>query len=751
MAEDAPLAGLRVVERASGLAASYAGFLLAGLGAEVMKVERPGAARVLPGAAVIERAKRSATLDLARADDAACWEALIACVDVVLDDDGAPEVPAAEGPVRCRVSAWGGASHLPSDEALVAAASGVHAMQWSWSRRPVWLVTPIVAYMTGMLAALGVAAAVFARRRGAPGQEVRVSGLRAAFALNSGTYVTGPETRGSLSQFGDPRGQLATYGLFRTADGWLFIGALTPAFLVKLMTVLERTDLLADPRLQGTPLGFGVPEIKDFVRRELDPILAARTTAEWLAILGEADIPCGPVRTRAQALRDPDARELGLVVPLEDPGLGPTWQPGAPALFSDTPAPEPRPACAPGGDTAAVRAPAPAWRRPSPGPGGRPPRACLEGVRVLDLASFIAGPFCPMLLADLGAEVLKIESADGDPFRMTAFGFVGWNRGKRSLVLDLKRAEGREVFLDLARRADVVVDNFRAGVMERLGLGWETLRGVNTRLIHTSITGWGASGPLATRPGFDPIFQACSGLMAAQGGADDPVFHMIAYNDYSAGALGALATVAALLARERTGRGQRVDVSLFRTSYVAQAAEMILAEGYAAPPAGGRDFLGPCACRRLYACANGWVCVAATAEAQAAALGRLAGVPLGLDDPAEGPAAAALAGVLGALPRAAALTRLAGAGVPAAPCLGFDELFADPVLRAAGCVVEQDHPMLGRLRMSGTFIDFEATPAVLRRSAPLLGADGPAALAEIGYSAERIAALMEAGVVGRPA
>ena len=750
MAEDAPLAGLRVVERASGLAASYAGFLLAGLGAEVMKVERPGAARVLPGAAVIERAKRSATLDLARADDAACWEPLIACADVVLDDDGTPEVPAAEGPVRCRVSAWGGASDLPSDEALVAAASGVHAMQWSWSRRPVWLVTPIVAYMTGMLAALGVAAAVFARRRGAPGQEVRVSGLRAAFALNSGTYVTGPETRGSLSQFGDPRGQLATYGLFRTADGWLFIGALTPAFLVKLMTVLERTDLLADPRLQGTPLGFGVPEIKDFVRRELDPILATRTTAEWLAILGEADIPCGPVRTRAQALRDSDARELGLVVPLEDPGLGPTWQPGAPALFSDTPAPEPRPACAPGADTAAVRAAAPAWRRPSPGPGGRPPRACLEGVRVLDLASFIAGPFCPMLLADLGAEVLKIESADGDPFRMTAFGFVGWNRGKRSLVLDLKRAEGREVFLDLARRADVVVDNFRAGVMERLGLGWETLRGVNTRLIHTSITGWGASGPLATRPGFDPIFQACSGLMAAQGGADDPVFHMIAYNDYSAGALGALATVAALIARERTGRGQRVDVSLFRTSYIMQAAEMIL-EGYAAPPAGGRDFLGPCACRRLYACANGWVCVAATAEAQAAALGRLAGVPLGLDDPAEGPAAAALAGVLGALPRAAALTRLAGAGVPAAPCLGFDELFADPVLRAAGCVVEQDHPMLGRLRMSGTFIDFEATPAVLRRSAPLLGADGPAALAEIGYSAERIAALMEAGVVGRPA
>src|SRR5205814_9606655 len=151
----------------------------------------------------------------------------------------------------------------------------------------------------------------------------------------------------------------------------------------------------------------------------------------------------------------------------------------------------------------------------------------------------------------------------------------------------------------------------------------------------------------------------------------------IAYTDYSAGALGALATVAALVARERTGRGQRVAVSLFRTSYVMQAAEMILAPGCpSSPPAGGRDFLGPGACRRLYACVDGWVCVAATAEAHAAALGRLAGVPLALRDPAGGAAAAALERVLGALSRAAALARLAAAGVPAAPGVGLGDLLA---------------------------------------------------------------------------
>src|SRR5205814_7484900 len=334
---------------------------------------------------------------------------LIAGADAVLGDESMPRVPAVEGLVCCRVSAWGGASDLPSDEALVAAASGVHAMQWSWSRRPVWLVTPVVAYMTGMLAALGVAAAVFARRRGAPGQAVGVSGLRAAMALNSGTYVTGPETRGSLSQFGDPRGQIATYAIFRTADGWLFIGALTPAFVVKLMTALGRAELLADQRLEGHPLGFGTPEVKEFVRRELDPIFVTRPTAEWLGLLREADIPCGAVQSREEALADPDARALGLVVAIEDPVLGRTWQPGAPALFSETPAPRPGPAARPGSDTAAVCRERRRWIEGISAP---PRRGCLEGIRVLDLASFIAGPFCPMLLGDLGAEVLKIESSD---------------------------------------------------------------------------------------------------------------------------------------------------------------------------------------------------------------------------------------------------------------------------------------------------------------------------------------------------
>jgi crotonobetainyl-CoA:carnitine CoA-transferase CaiB-like acyl-CoA transferase len=339
---------------------------------------------------------------------------------------------------------------------------------------------------------------------------------------------------------------------------------------------------------------------------------------------------------------------------------------------------------------------------------------------------------------------VKVESAEGDPFRLAAFGFIGWNRGKRSLVLDLKQPEGRAVFLDLVRHADVVVDNFRPGVMERLGLGWETLAATNPCLVHTAVTGYGGTGPLAALPGFDPIFQARSGLMAAQGGGDDPVFHMIAYNDYAAGTLAALATVAALFARERTGGGQRVDVSLLRTSYLAQAAHM---EAY---ERGGRDHLGPSALRRLYACRDGWVCVAGTTPEHAEALGRLAGRPLSADDPAGGAAAGAVAAVLGASARRDAVDRLGAAGVPAVPCLGFEELFGDPYLRAAGCIVVREHPALGPVLQSGACIDFEATPMGSRRSAPLLGADAREVLGEIGYGEERIATLVAAGIVGKP-
>lgn len=678
-----PLDGLAVAARTTGLAGTFAGHLLAGLGAAVHRA----APSPFP---ILERRMHAgppASAGIALADEAS---------------------PVPDAPIAVRVRAWGRTgprATLPPDEALVQAATGVQALQWSWSGRPVWLATPVVSYMTGMLAALAAAAAHFARLRGGRGQGVHVSGLQAAFALNSGTYVTGPAHQSALLVGGDPRGVYPSYSLYPTADGWVFLGALTQPFWVKLLTFLERVDLLVDERLQGNPLTFGAPELRAFVRAELGPIFARRTTAAWIEALRAADIPCGAVRTRDEYLRDPEVRAAGLVA---DP-----WEPPAAARVTDGSPARPRPASA--SDT------------------------CLAGIRVLDLTSFIAGPVCPMLLADLGADVVKVETADGDPFRMTAFGFHGWNRGKRSLVLDLKRPDGRDAFLDLVRGADVVVENFRGGVMDRLGLGWERLRAVNPALVLTSITG--AEGPLATLPGFDPLFQARSGFMVAQGGTGEPVFHMIPYNDYCAGTLGALATVAALVARERRARGQRVELSLMRTALVDQAAHMTDVRP------GGRDYLGPGAARRLYGCADGWVCVAAQDAAQARALGTLGHVTLAADAPAECPEAAAIASALAGLARGDALGRLAAAGVPAAPCLAFADMVADAHLRANGMFVTLPDATLGPVTIGGPFADFDATPIAYRRLGPEHGAHSRAVLAEAGFDAERIAGLVAAGVV----
>jgi crotonobetainyl-CoA:carnitine CoA-transferase CaiB-like acyl-CoA transferase len=358
---------------------------------------------------------------------------------------------------------------------------------------------------------------------------------------------------------------------------------------------------------------------------------------------------------------------------------------------------------------------------------------------VLDLTSFIAGPVCPMLLADLGADVVKIESPDGDPFRMTAYGFHGWNRGKRSLVLDLKHDAGRAVLEDLIRDADVVVENFRAGVMERLGLGWDRLRAINPALVSTSIRG--AEGSLDRLPGFDPIFQARSGFMVAQGGQGEPVFHMVPYNDYSAGTLAAVGTVAALVARERCGRGQRVEASLMRTALVDQAAHMTDVRP------GGRDFLGPHAARRLYACDGGWISVAAQDDEQARVLGGLANVSLGAGARADGPEADAIAATLARLGRDEVLARLASLGVPAAPCLAFAEMVADEHLRANGMFVTMEDAALGPVTIGGPLVDFDETPVRYHRLGPAQGEHSRQVLGEAGYDDARIEALVASGAV----
>ncbi|HWP66001.1 MAG TPA: CoA transferase, partial [Candidatus Limnocylindria bacterium] len=295
-----PLDGVGIVEYGRDLPTRYAGFLLAELGAEVTAL-RASADDRHP---VLDRRKHRAALGTVQA----YWA--LEAADAVLAD-GPIDGQTQPNVVWCDVTAWGSTGPRRGerfDDALVSALAGIQAFQWSWSGAPVWLVTPLVGYFTGMLAALGVVAALFARLRGAPGQRLSVSALDAAFTLNSGRFVVAPGFEGSLSEQGDPHGPYPTYAIYQTSDGWLFVGALTMAFVVNLATCIGRVDLLSDPRLPESPMSPATPEAKAILREALAAAFRTRTTAEWVEALRAADVPCGPVQSRADALRDPAAR-----------------------------------------------------------------------------------------------------------------------------------------------------------------------------------------------------------------------------------------------------------------------------------------------------------------------------------------------------------------------------------------------------------------------------------------------------------
>ena len=379
----------------------------------------------------------------------------------------------------------------------------------------------------------------------------------------------------------------------------------------------------------------------------------------------------------------------------------------------------------------------------------------MAGVVVLDLGVIIAGAFASSVLANFGADVIKVESPSGDPFRPYGLGFVGFNHGKRGVVLDLKQPEGRDVFYELARRADVVCDNFRGGVLERLQVDYDSLRKVNPRIVSASITGYGSEGPLAADPGFDPLLQAQSGLMATQGGDDEPVFHTIAVNDVASALMMAFGVVAALHARESTGRGQRVETSLANQSVLTQSAELTWYEGRPPAPLGDRDCVGIAALQRFYACADGWIALACGQELHfgglCAALEHPDWVerwsaPRALREPRDGELAERVSDALKQLPRAQVLERLRARGVPAVSASRPDEVFESSLFLANDFFREMDHPTHGRLTTVRGYADWSRTPAGFARRAPELGEHTEEVLRESGFDRSQIASLIAAGI-----
>jgi len=390
----------------------------------------------------------------------------------------------------------------------------------------------------------------------------------------------------------------------------------------------------------------------------------------------------------------------------------------------------------------------------------------LHGYRVIDLTSMISGPLATMVLADQGADVIKVESpGGGDHTRAGAnrqgglsASFLNNNRNKRSIVLDLKTSGGLKALMRLVAGADVFVQNFRPGVAERIGIGEGAVRAVAPSIIYVSISGFGETGPYAAKPGYDPLVQAVSGLATVQAGSDQarPRLVRTILPDKLTGITAAQAITAALLARERTGKGQHVRLSML---------DAVLAFLWSSDM-GSQTFVGGELPQQeaasfidlIYETADGYVSVAVQTDREWAALTRALQRPEWLQDERfRSPALRQkhinerlqlTQEVLMTRSAAEWLERLAAEGVPCAPVLTRSEVIQHPQVRENGIVVEAEHPIAGLLRQARPAAQFSATPATIRQGAPGLGEQTEEILAELGYSSAEMVAVGAEGAIG---
>ena len=391
----------------------------------------------------------------------------------------------------------------------------------------------------------------------------------------------------------------------------------------------------------------------------------------------------------------------------------------------------------------------------------------LSGVRVIDVTQIMAGPFCTMLLGDMGADVVKIEKPDGgDDIRRSGPPFVAGDsaaflnigRNKRSVVIDIKTPEGSKIVRRLARTADIFVQNLRPGRIEGFGLGYDDLRAVNPSIVYATITGYGRTGPYKDKPGFDLMAQGMSGIMGVTGHpGQPPVKVSVPITDLNAGLFTAFGVLAAYVNRLKTGTGQHVDSSLLEAgvAYTFWESAIYFATGSPPGPNGSAHQLS--APYQALPTSDGYLTIGGATQSNWERLCRAVGRAELLSDPRFAANADRMAN-RAALERTLSetfMTRttahwlgvLDRAGVPCGPINDMSQVYADPQVIARDMVVDIDHPTAGAIRNVGIPVKFSETPGTVRRPPPRLGEHTHEVLVEFGYTADEIAALERGGIV----
>ena len=748
------LDGIRVVDFGHCIAGPLAGMLLADQGADVVKIDPPGGPRWdTPANATWNRAKRSITLDLKDAEDLETARRLVAGADVVIENfrpgvmdrlglgadamiEANPRliycsIPgfAADDP-RAGMAAWEGvlgavtASYTNAGDGLARADN------------PVVTAVPISSSYGAFLGVVSIAMALNARERDGAGQRIEAPLFDATFAAigSAGLLVHDPAKR-------SPDRSAGWVNQYECSDGrWVMFHAANQRFIDRF---IDKVGLEAW-REDGLHLSEEVaedPEKTVELLRRMTALFKTRTAKEWEQLVNDALVCCSVIYESSEWMQEEHARASKQVIEVEDPGYGTMLQPGVNPRLYGSPGEVRGPAPAPDADRDEVLGP---WLEGAPEPAGPPQtrllRKALEGLKVLDLCIILAGPTCARTLAEFGAEVVKID----DPNRPGGVRMHNdVNRGKQSMLLDLKTEEGRELFWKLAEEADVVVQNLRGGRIEVLGLDYEELRKRNPNVVYGSINAYGHEGPWEERPGWEQRAQAAAGMQARFAG-DRPYRQAFPINDYGTGLMGAYGVALALFHRQRTGEGQHVKAALAYTACTLQSPFFQDYEGKVWDELRGQDALGWNPLQHLYRASDGWLFLGATAD-QLPAIGAVEGL-----EGADGLEGDALRDFLAE--RIAQGTadewteRLTAVGAGVAQTRTVRELMTDEWVQDHGLSLTREHAEIGLVTTNGPSPRLSRTPPEPGDPASKPGADAREVLEARGLS-EDYERLLAGGVI----
>ena len=785
------LDGIRVIDQTQVMAGPFCSMLLGDMGAEVIKVEPPGgedargsAPELRPGVSAafpaVNRNKRGIVLDLKQPDGVAVLEKLVATADVLVENyrpgvarrlgvDYETLRAVNPGLVYCSISGFGQTGPYAGRggyDLIAQGMSGIMSVTGSEGGPPVKVGVPVTDLGAGLFAVVGILAALRARRLTGRGQLVETSLFEAGLALSvweaTEYWFTGrtPQPKGTAHRMSAP------YQAFRASDGFFTVGASNVRLWPRFAGLLGLEALTRDPRFDTVAHRL---QNRAALEARIEQVTGAQPRAYWLDRCEAAGIPAGPIYSIPEALADPHAVARGMVQEIEQPGAGRIKALGNPVKLSRSPAATRKAAPLLGEDTDAVLAELAAVPASAPGPG---PAAtarvrALEGLRVIDFTQAMAAPFCTMNLADLGAEVIKLEApGEGEPTRREgalrrnghSASFMAVNRNKKSLTVDLKQPDGVEIVRRLARTADVFVQNYRPGVAERLGLGHEALAAVNPRLVYCSVSGFGTTGPYAHRGGYDLIAQGMSGIISVTGEENGALAKAgVPLSDLAAGLFAAYGILCALEYRERTGLGQHVDTSLLEAAMALTVWESTeyWATGRTPRPLGSAHRLSA-PYQALHA-RDGYFTVGATHDRLFEGFCRAIERPDLLEDTRFADRGRRLAHRVElveaiekttvAHDRAHWLARLEAEGVPSGPINTYPEALADLHTRARHMVVDLVHPGAGPIQALGVPVKLSDTPGAVERPAPLLGQHTAELLAELGYTEAEQRALRDRAII----